>query len=172
MAGDMAEHHDLHSTDQDTQAPASPPAFEFEDISVEDLRALYQEATSLTWDAVRAEEVSREQELAATGQRLRAEQDKLYEIVMLALPGAVRAAASQGQRVATLLRFGGSDKLDEFCFLYMLKGPHNPEHRAEMKAMGCRPLLQRLRTKLQAAGFGVHHAWQRSTNDNALSVSW
>lgn len=149
-----------------------PPDYGFEDPSPAQLQALYQEATDTTWGAVRAAEVSRDQELAATGERLRAEQERLYQIVMLGLPGAVRAAASQGQRVATVLRFCGADKLDEFCYLYMLKGPHNPEHRAEMKAMGAKPLLHRVRAKLQAAGFGVHHAWQRATNDNTLSVTW
>lgn len=157
--------------------PASPPEYAgdgglFEDPSAEQLAALFREATEATWGAVRAAEVSREQELRATGERLNAEQERLYQIVMLGLPGAVRAAASRGQRVATVLRFCGADKLDEFCYLYMLKGPHNPEHRAEMKALGARPLLYRLRAKLQGAGFGVHHAWQRATNENTLSVTW
>jgi len=153
---DSSDHHD-----------PSPAATE--DV---DLGQLYAEAVATTWSTVRQAEVARDEELRDLGQKLRAEQDKLYGIVMAALPGAVREAAAKGQRTAVLLRFSGADKLEEFCYLYMLKGPHNPEHRAEMRAMGAKPLLHRLRSELQRAGFGVHHAWQRATNDNTLSVSW
>lgn len=146
--------------------PLDPPPAEV------DLKDLYAEAVAATFGAVREAEQARLEELAAAGQRLRAEQDRLFDVIMSALPGVVREAAAHGQRTAVVLRFGGADKLDEFCFLYMLKGPHNPEQRQEMRAMGARPLLQRLRTALHPAGFGVHHAWQRATNDNSLAVTW
>lgn len=137
-----------------------------------DLKTLYAEAVATTWGAVRQAEQSREDELRATGEKLLAEQERLFGILMDALPAAVREAAGKGQRTAVLLRFSGADKLDDFCYLYMLKGPHNQEHRAEMRAMGAKPLLHRLRQVLQPAGFGVHHAWQRATNENTLAVTW
>lgn len=159
---------EFERVDHDPELPAdlSP------DDPVVDLSQLYQEAVATTWGAVRQAELSREQELRETGDRLRAEQGRLYQIVMQAIPGAVREAAAKGQRTAVILRFSGSDRLDEFCYLYMLKGPHNHEHRDEMRAMGARPLLQRLRHELHQAGFGVVHTWQRATNDNTLAVTW
>jgi len=140
------------------------------------LKDLYAEAVATTWDAVsravRQADQAREAELRAMGERLRAEQDRLFQIIMRAVPEAVRDAARAGRRVAVVLRFMGADKLDEFCYLYMLKGPYNTEERAEMRQMGVKPLLQRLRQELQPAGFGVYHAWQRSTNENVLTVTW
>ena len=137
-----------------------------------DLGGLFREAVQATQGAVEAAERGRLDELRATGERLRAEQARLYDLIMAALPAAVRDAAAGGHRVAVVLSFSGADKLDEFCYLYMLKGPHKAEHRAEMREMGARPLLDRLRRELRAAGFGVHHAWQRATNDNTLAVTW
>lgn len=136
------------------------------------LEELYAEAVATCAAAVaRAEEDTR-RELAETGRRMAAEQERLYSHILDAMPTAVRGAAAKGQRVATILEFGGGDKLQDFCVLYMLKGPHAAEGRAEMKAMGVRPLLHRLRSVLTRAGFGVHHAWQRATNQNTLAVTW
>lgn len=157
----QAEPHDLELG----QVPHDLP-------DLADLKHLHAEATAATWDSVRQAEQAHEAELRAMGERLSAEQERLYAVVMQALPGAVREAAASGRRTAVVLQFSGADKLDEFCYLYMLKGPHNPEHRAEMRQMGAKPLLQRLRAALQPAGFGVHHAWQRATNDNTLAVTW
>lgn len=137
-----------------------------------DLTALYAEAVAATANAVQEADDARLQDMQATGQRMRDEQARLYSLVMDALPGAVREAAAKGQRVATVLEFSGSDKLDEFCYLYMLKGPHAHEHRHEMRLMGVKPLMHRLRDELGRAGFGVHHAWQRATNQNTLAVTW
>lgn len=137
-----------------------------------DLAALHAEAVAATQAAVRSADDARARELRDMGDRLRAEQEQLRRAVMGTLPAAVRRAAADGQRAAVVLRFGGADKLVEFCYLYMLRGPRDAADRAEMRAMGVRPLLPRLRAELQAAGFGVHHAWQRSTNDNTLAVTW
>lgn len=136
------------------------------------LEELYAEAVATSAAAVaRAEEDARLQ-LEDTGRRMAAEQERLYRHIIDAMPAAVRGAAAKGQRVAVILEFGGGDKLQDFCLLYMLKGPHAAEHRAEMKAMGVKPLLPRLRSVLSRAGFGVHHAWQRATNQNTLAVTW
>lgn len=164
-------HHDLPDLESGPFHDL-PDLVELEEPEPLDLVALHVEAVAATRGAVLQAEEAREQEVAATGARLRAEQERLFQIVMAGLPGAVRHAAAQGQRTAVVLRFTGADKLDEFCYLYMLKGPYNPEHRAEMRHMGARPLMQRLRRELQAAGFGVHHSWQRATNDNTLAVTW
>ena len=137
-----------------------------------DLKQLHAQAVEAAGQAVAQAEADQARELAAMGERLRAEQEGLHRCIMGGLRDAVRQAAAQGQRVATLLRFAGSDRLGEFCYLYMLKGPHKAEHRAEMRAMGASPLLPRLRRELQAAGFGVFHAWQRATNENTLSITW
>jgi hypothetical protein len=137
-----------------------------------DLHELYAEAVAATRDAVALAEAESARELEAMGERLRAEQGRLFRAVMAGVPEAVRAGAARGQRHAAVLQFGGSDKFGEFCYLYMIKGPYKPELREEMRAMGARPLLPRLRATLRAAGFGVHHAWQRATNENSLVVSW
>lgn len=152
----------------DPEPQASTCALEDEQA----LRQLHAEAVRACKEAVRRAEDARDEEIRAMGERLRAEQDRFLKLLMSRLPEAVRQAAGEGKRTATLLQFSGSDKLDEFCYLYMLKGPVNPESRAEMKAMGVKPLMHGLRAGLGRAGFGVHHAWQRATNDNLLSVSW
>lgn len=139
---------------------------------LEALRALRLEAAQLGEAAVAAADLQEAAEREAMGQRLVEEQDRLYGLVLGNLPSAVREAAAAGQRSAVVLRFGGADKLGEFCYLYMLKGPHSPDGKAEMKALGAAPLLHRLRAALNPAGFRVWHAWQRATNDNTLAVSW
>lgn len=136
------------------------------------LRSLYKDAVATCEKAVRKVEEEETKRLRETGDRLRAEQNKVFEGIMTALAPAVHEAAAKGQRMATVLRFEGSDKFDEFCYLYMIKGPIKPELRQELKDMGVRPLLYRLRDVLHPAGFGVHHAWQRATNENTVSVSW
>lgn len=158
-----------------TAAGEVPPPLEAEAAEAwtfGSLEDLYAEAVALSAAAVARVEEDARLELEATGRRMAAEQERLYRHVIDAMPVAVRAAAAKGQRVATILEFGGGDKLHDFCLLYMLKGPHAAEHRQEMKAMGVKPLLPRLRSVLGRAGFGVHHAWQRATNQNTLAVTW
>lgn len=141
-------------------------------LGVDDLKQLHAQAVSMAGNAVAAADEAHQQELRDLGARLRAEQETMYTQIMTSIPAAVQGAAAAGQRTATLMRFSGSDRLGEFCYLYMLKGPHRPDLRNEMRAMGAKPLLYRLRAELQAAGFAVHHSWQRATNDNSLSLSW
>ena len=136
------------------------------------LRALARRALELTNAAVTRVEEDRVAALAATGARMRAEQDILFKQVMCSLPAAVCDAASAGRRTAHLRHFAGGDLLAEFSVLYMLKGPHNKDDRAEMRAMGVKPLMGRLRNMLTSAGFGLHLSWQRATNQNLLSVTW
>ena len=136
------------------------------------LKDLRDEAVATCQGAVARVDEEAARQLSDMGQRLRAEQDSLYRHIMDDLEGVVRRAAEAGQRFATVLAFSGADRFDEFCYLYMLKGPLKPELRAEMKAMGAAPLLPRLRRELQAAGFDVHHAWQRATNENSVTVTW
>lgn len=137
-----------------------------------DLRRLYADAVASCRAAVAQAEADELSQLVEMGRRLGQEQEELYDLVKRAAPPAVREAAAKGQRFATVLRFDGADKLREFCLLYMLKGPHKQELRQEMRDMGVRPLMHRLRTEFQRAGFGVHHAWQRATNENTLALTW
>lgn len=138
----------------------------------DELAALCAEARALAAAAVERVETDAAAELAATAERMRAESDALGAEVLRRVPAAVRAAAAQGRRVATLLRFQGPDKFREFCYLYLLKGPVAAGQRAEMKRAGVAPLLPGLTRELRAAGFCLHHAWQRSTNDNAITLTW
>lgn len=169
----LEEYHDLPPpaddamSQRDSTPDAPPPALE-----AVDLRRLHAEAVACCAAAVARAEAGETDRLADMGRRLAAEQDELYDLVMGRLPVAVREAADKGHRVATVMRFDGADKLREFCYLYMLKGPHRADLRKEMRDMGVRPLLHRLRSELQRAGFGVYHAWQRATNENVLSVTW
>lgn len=158
---------DARSRRDSTPDPPPPQ----QDAAV-DLHRLHAEAVACCGAAVARAEADEMTRLADMGRRLGEELDELYDAIMRAVPAAVRDAADKGQRVATLLRFDGADKLRDFCLLYMLKGPHRADQRQEMRAMGARPLLPRLRSEFQRAGFGVHHAWQRATNENTLSVTW
>lgn len=141
---------------------AAPP-------SLGDLVALRREAEELAAKAVEVAESREGEETRALGARLAAEQARLYASVMAAVPAAVRRAASQGKRVATVLAFKGGDTFEEFTTLYMLRGPRD---RQELRSLGLKPVIHRLRADLGDAGFGVHHSWQRATNHNELSVSW
>ena len=136
------------------------------------LADLHAEAVRATWNAVRSADADKLAETEELGRALRAEQERFYQEIIAAAPAAVKEASAKGHRVAVLCRFDGADKFGEFCYLYMLKGPYKPEHRAEMRAMGAKPLLPRFRNVFQAAGFGVHHAWQRATNENTFSITW
>lgn len=136
------------------------------------LADLHAEAVAATRNAVRVAETARRVETQELGLALRTEQEKWYQQIIAAAPAAVKEASAKGHRVAVLHRFDGADKFGDFCYLYMLKGPYKPEHRAEMRAMGAKPLLPRFRNVFQAAGFGVYHAWQRATNENTFSITW
>lgn len=136
------------------------------------LKDLHDQALQTCMGAVARVDEEAARQLNDMGERLRAEQQALHDRIMTDLEGAVRRAAEAGQRHATVLSFSGADRFDEFCYLYMLKGPLKPELHAEMKAMGVAPLLPRLRRELRAAGFDVHHAWQRATNENSITVTW
>lgn len=136
------------------------------------LTALAAEARRLTaqaaFDAEAAERAARE----ATAARIREEQHRLYEEIMRGLPEAVRRAACEGRACVDLLSFQGVQRYDEFTYLYMLKGPVTPQERADMKAMGLKPLMARLRRELTPAGFRLRHDWDRATHENTLTVSW
>lgn len=133
------------------------------------LQRLHAEASALTAGAVRRAEEERALELRQMGQRVVAEQERLFQTLVEAMPSAVLDAAREGRRTAVLLNFEGADKFGDFCYLYLLKGPRV---RNEMYEIGASPLLNRLRSLLRCAGFCVHHAWQRATNENTLAVSW
>lgn len=160
------EHDPCATTTPATTTPAAPPQ------TATDLATLYAEALSATKEAVTRAEATHAQELEDMGHRLRAEQESLYQAILANMEAAVKEAACRGQRHATVLQFEGSARFGEFCYLYMLKGPYKPDLRAEMKAMGAAPLMHRLRAALHPVGFGVHHAWQRATNDNTVVVTW
>lgn len=137
-----------------------------------DLAALYERALKLSTEAVERVEEAKQEELRSMAERLRAEQRRYHDMIKAALPGAVTAAASAGSRVAVLHSFVGADKLEDFCYLYMLKGPVRQDEKAEMRAMGAEPLMWTLKRELNPAGFYVHHTWQRATNENKLCVMW
>lgn len=162
LAEVQPQHSQIAATDADAVAVAT-------DV---DLVALHREAVQMTCESVRNAEEAAAAERAAMGARLRAEQARLRELIMSGVAGAVREAAAGGHRVATILRFDGSVKLDEFCYLYMLKGPYKSELRQEMQAMGVRPLLPFLKNEMRRAGFKLWHTWQRATNENTLTLSW
>lgn len=137
-----------------------------------DFRLLHAHAVQATQDAVQTAIQDEIDQLRELGNRLKTEQDRLFDTIVRGIPTAVMEAASQGKRTAILLKFDGADKFAEFCYLYMLKGPHKYEHRQEMRAMGVKPLMTKLRDLLCTSGFSVHHSWQRATNENVLCVSW
>lgn len=117
--------------------------------------------------------------------RVIAAQARLSAEVKERLPGAVRAAAAGGERVAKLLEFAGTDAFrssspedgssaddEDFCYLFLLKGPHvaNRAQRDDFQASGGVPLLPYLRRELHP--FRVRHVWDRSTNNNLLLAEW
>lgn len=153
--------------------PACPPVTDVPRPPVPvDFLALHAEAVQTTQTAVQNAIQDEIDQLRDLGARLKVEQGRLFDAIVEGIPAAVRDAASQGRRTAVLLRFDGADKFHEFCYLYMIKGPHKFDQRQEMRALGVKPLLSRLRGMLYTSGFAVHHAWQRATNENILSVSW
>lgn len=160
----------------DPEYQITDPGFHTEDSALEDHSVdfddLYRRAVQASTEAVARAEDLEANRIRETGARLRVEQDALYDALIRDMPRAVMDAASKGQRVATLLRFDGQEKHDEFCYLYMIKGPMHPDLRREMDQMGAEPLICRLRRTLGSHGFKVMFSWQRETNANAVSVSW
>lgn len=161
------------SSEAEFDAPPPPPAgTQDPSKDLDALADLHAEAVAATWNAVRQAEANKSAETQELGRALRAEQEKWYQQIIAAAPAAVKEASAKGHRVAVLCRFDGADKFEDFCYLYMLKGPYKPEYRAEMRDMGAKPLLPRFRNVFHAAGFGVYHAWQRATNENTFSITW
>lgn len=136
------------------------------------MAALFSKARELTELSVAAADRDERAAAEAMAKRLRAESDKLLDSLIGRVPTVILEAAAKGKRVATLLEFSGGDTFEEFCYLYMIKGPHTHEGRAEMKRAGVTPLMDVLRRVLHPAGFNVWHAWQRATNQNTITVSW
>lgn len=153
-------------------APAVPAPTKLREELVLELARLREEAVAISAVATSEAEVVAQSEIDAVVCRLRAEQDRLFSLIMDHVPLAVRAAAHMGTRSAVVFNFSGQDKLDEFCYLYMLKGPTTSEGKATLRRLGIVPVLARLRETLNPAGFRVWHTWQRATNDNSIAVSW
>ncbi len=157
-------------------AAASPPvAVNAPPPAVVNMAELYAEAVALSAQAcVQAQKQAedRERELA---RKTALAQDALVAQVLASAPVAVRAAASQGERSAVVLEFGGGDvygaaEEEQLSYLYLLKGPRESARRRELTAYGFEPLLMRLRRTL--VPFRVDHVWEQATNVNYISVSW
>lgn len=111
-------------------------------------------------DALRREAEERAAHVAAA----RAAQDRLFETLLHGFEGLVRGAAAEGKHEVDLLAFEGADTFNnEFCYLYLLKGPRQPE-------AGIQPLLPELRRAV--APFRLRHVWRPGTVQNKLVVSW
>ena len=128
------------------------------------MQSLFSEAQELTRGveaglARRAEE-ARAVHLAAVSRA----QTALLERIVEGVPGAVRASATRGERIAAVLEFQGPDTFDgEFCYLYLLKGPRGGDP-------DIKPLLATLRDALTP--FRVTHDWRDGTVANAVTVAW
>jgi hypothetical protein len=160
----------------DASPSAAPPPFQTagQPAPDADLRVFFTalrdevlEASDRSKDRMRAEaEDARQAEL----ERMLLEQNRLMGIVMNNLPVAVRHAAEEGARSATLLNYDGADKFGEFCYLYLIRGPPAHADREKLQAGGIVPLLHRLSGLVRP--FTIRHVWNRATNANALVAYW
>lgn len=147
-----------------------PPQPEPLPVDYAQLHALACRVSSEACAKARADE---EEEAARMAACMREESEHLLSVIVQGLPSAVMDAARQGLREAVVAQFEGCTKFGTFCYLFLIKGPHNDLTAwQEMKRAGCVPLLTRLRDLLQPAGFRVWHSWNRATNDNTLCVAW
>ena len=126
--------------------------------------ALYAEAQALVAqfedDRLQAEMREREDHVRA----IKTAQAQLLRTVTDGLADRVMQAAREGKRELELLAFEGGDTFDgEFCYLYLLKGPRQPED-------GVEPLLPRLRKQLLP--FSVRHVWRQGTVQNRVVMAW
>lgn len=147
----------------DTQTAAQPV----------DFKELHSMACRVSSAADRASRVQEEAEAARLAVCMAEESERLWAALVQSVPEAVMSAARQGLRTASIVQFEGSAKYGTFCYLYLIKGPHNDAAAwQDMQRAGCVPLLTRLRDLLRPAGFRVWHAWDRATNDNTVCVAW
>ena len=151
----------------DADVPKVP---ENADAPATDFKALFAEARALSAAALDMAAEEAASQLRHTGERIRQEQDRLFDIMVGSAREAVLDSASKGGRSADVLNFDGADKFGEFTYLYMIKGPVRRDQLKDMKAMGVRPLLPRLNHALRP--FFVSHVWDRMTNENAVRISW
>ena len=148
---------------------------------------LYYEAQRETAVAAAAGVRADEERRSAWGKRALRAQSALSARLKESIPEVVRAAASRGERCATLMEFKGTDTFtsssadtggdvpvddEAFCYLFLLKGPHraNPGQCDDFTAVGGVPLLPYLRREVHP--FALRHVWDRSTNSNALTIEW
>ena len=152
-------------------APDAPSQIEVPAVwmSRAELERLAREARDVADAVVHKAKVACDDEKRALEQRIKQEQDRLFAQLTTALPAIVKAAAEQGHRHAVLCAFDGGDKFDEFCTLYLLKGPRDRQERKELDVV---PVLNRLHRMVRGTGFSVAHAWQRATNHNEVTITW
>lgn len=135
---------------------------------------LYAEAVALSAKACLQAQKAAEDEDRELVRKTTQAQDALFGKVLAAAPDAIRAAASQGARAASVLEFQGADMFesagDQFSYLFLLKGPKESPRRRDLTAFGFEPLLLKLRRVL--APFRVNHVWDQATNSNCVHVAW
>ena len=128
---------------------------------------LYDEARALIV-ARRAQETrDAETEAAAHVSAVSLAQSQLLSRLLDGFQERVMEAAREGRCEMELLAFEGGDTFDdEFCYLYLLRGPRQPDSFNS----GIAPLLPALRGSL--APFRVRHVWKQGTVQNSLVVAW
>lgn len=120
-----------------------------------DAATLFKEALQLTRQA--ATEASQRDE--TRGDELRAARERLTERVLEGFEERVRDAARRGLSEADLYAFDGTELVDGFFTLYLLKGPDTPS-----------TVLKTLQQRLSP--FRVRHHWVEGTLHNRVIVSW
>jgi hypothetical protein len=98
-----------------------------------------------------------------------AQKELIAHIASLVEPEVISAAAS-GSKHADVFTFKGAELFGGYNILFMLFGGVEQDRReqlAQFGFQGCYPdMLHALRP------FYVKHSWERSTNDNTITVFW
>lgn len=133
-----------------------------------DAASLFAEARAVAASREGAAVTAAQDERAALAAAVTAAQDRLLTTLLEGFTEKVRRAAHEGKRETELLAFNGGDTFDDqFCYLFLLKGPRSTDRDA---CPGVVPLLGTLQNRV--APFRLRHVWKQGTVQNSLVASW
>lgn len=132
---------------------------------MESTNTLFEEARRLTRQATAEAQKQEESRWDALG----AARERLTERVLDGFEERVREAARLGLQEVDAYTFEGTELVDGFFTLFLLKGPRKEGDSVAVSHGGV-PVLKSLRSRLFP--FKARHQWVEGTLHNRVIVSW
>jgi hypothetical protein len=134
------------------------------------IQALYAEAVEVSNAAEAFDDLVDFDTTSEFVHKIQATQKELIAHIVSLMEPAVLSAAASGAKHADVYTFKGSALFGEYNILFMLFGGVEQDRREQLAQFGFQGCYDTLMHTLLP--FYIKHTWDRSTNDNIISVFW